>query len=253
MLADPQMSTPTEPVPVLHVVVHDERHPRVDPEVAELDRVLRRDDDGVAIEGGTHRDHVRQAVRSVRGEASHASEPDHGRLRLGELRAAHSSVPAPASTMVWICSTISAFASVVTSPSGRPRATSRSSRRMILPERVFGRSAVKMIPCGRAILPILSATCSRSSAATSSPLEPRLQRHERDDRLSDDVVRTRHDGRLGHLLVVDQGALDLVRGQAVTRHIHHVVDPSRGARSSPPRRAWRRRRRRRPRAPYLEK
>ena len=46
--------------------------------------------------------------------------------------------------MSWICSTISAFASVVTSPSGRPRATSRSNLRMILPERVFGRSVVKM-------------------------------------------------------------------------------------------------------------
>ena len=39
---------------------------------------------------------------------------------------------------------------------------------MILPERVLGRSAVKMIPWGRAIFPIFVPTCSRSSLATAS-------------------------------------------------------------------------------------
>ena len=47
--------------------------------------------------------------------------------------------PATLSDISRICSTISAFASVVTSPSARPWATSRSSRRMILPDRVFGK------------------------------------------------------------------------------------------------------------------
>ena len=41
--------------------------------------------------------------------------------------------------------------SVVTSPSGRFSATSRSSRRMILPERVLGSSGVKMIWRGLAM------------------------------------------------------------------------------------------------------
>ena len=39
---------------------------------------------------------------------------------------------------------------------------------MILPERVFGRSVVKMIPWGRAIFPIICATWSRSSSAIAS-------------------------------------------------------------------------------------
>ena len=53
--------------------------------------------------------------------------------------------------------------SVVTSPSSLPSAMSRNSRRMILPERVFGRSSAQMIRFGRASLPIRLATCSRSS------------------------------------------------------------------------------------------
>jgi acetyl-CoA synthetase len=44
--------------------------------------------------------------------------------------------------------------SVVTSPSSRPSAMSRSSRRMILPERVLGRSPDQMMRLGRASLPI---------------------------------------------------------------------------------------------------
>ncbi len=44
---------------------------------------------------------------------------------------------------------------------------------MILPERVFGRSSVRTMECGRAILPILLATCSRSSLiSTLSPWTP---------------------------------------------------------------------------------
>ena len=50
------------------------------------------------------------------------------------------------------------------SKAARPSAMSRSKRRMIFPERVFGRSAANKISSGRASAPILSATCSRNSS-----------------------------------------------------------------------------------------
>ena len=67
-----------------------------------------------------------------------------------------------------IVSTTPASARVVVSPSCRPTAMSRRSRRMILPERVLGRSGVNMSWRGRAIGPILRATCWRSSSPRSS-------------------------------------------------------------------------------------
>ena len=70
--------------------------------------------------------------------------------------------------------TTAGSASVVVSPSGRFSATSRSSRRMIFPERVFGSSGVKTTFAGFAIAPIFCATWSRSSSSIatepSSPL-----------------------------------------------------------------------------------
>ena len=67
-----------------------------------------------------------------------------------------------------ISSTTAASARVVVSPRSRPSATSRRSRRMILPLRVLGRSSVKMIVFGRAMAPIFVATCSRSSSPCSA-------------------------------------------------------------------------------------
>src|SRR5699024_181248 len=60
-------------------------------------------------------------------------------------------------------------ASVDTSPTGRSSATSRSRRRMILPERVFGSSETTRIERGLAIGPISLATWLRSVATTSLP------------------------------------------------------------------------------------
>ena len=57
---------------------------------------------------------------------------------------------------------------VVTSPSSRPSAMSRSSRRMILPLRVLGRSPAQMILLGRANLPMRAATRSRISSTSAS-------------------------------------------------------------------------------------
>ncbi len=61
---------------------------------------------------------------------------------------------------------------MVTSPSDRFSATSRSSRRMILPERVFGSSGTSMICRGLAIGPSVFATWLRSSAMSCSPASP---------------------------------------------------------------------------------
>src|SRR5216683_3122877 len=72
-----------------------------------------------------------------------------------------------------ISSTTAASARVVVSPRSRPSATSRSSRRMILPLRVFGSSSVKMMVLGRAMAPILAATCWRRAWPwTSSEVSP---------------------------------------------------------------------------------
>ena len=57
---------------------------------------------------------------------------------------------------------------VVTSPRARPSAMSRRRRRMILPERVFGRSSAQTIRFGRANLPIRSATVARIPSTSSS-------------------------------------------------------------------------------------
>ena len=78
------------------------------------------------------------------------------------------------------CAITSGSRSVVTSPSSRPSAMSRSSRRMILPERVLGRSSAQMMRLGRASLPIRLATCSRiSPIELVVALEVALERHER--------------------------------------------------------------------------
>ena len=151
---------------------------------------------------------------------------------------------APAAARLRISSTTPGSASVVVSPSSRPSATSRSRRRMILPERVLGRSSVKMIVLGRPIVPILLATCSRSSLAELvGRLGVALHGDEGDDRLAGGVVLGADHGGLGHLGVVDQGRLDLGGGDAVAGHVHDVVDPARAPTGSRRRRAWRRRRR----------
>jgi len=57
-----------------------------------------------------------------------------------------------------ISSTISGFRSVEVSPSGSPSETFSSKRRMIFPDRVFGKSPVSTTRSGRAIGPISSST-----------------------------------------------------------------------------------------------
>ena len=89
-------------------------------------------------------------------------------------------------------------ASVVVSPSVRPSAMSRRRRRMILPLRVLGSSCVNVMYFGRVNLPSFAATCSRSSSASSGePIAVALERDERVDRLTGDLVELAADGRFG--------------------------------------------------------
>ena len=82
------------------------------------------------------------------------------------------------------CSVTAGSRSVVTSPSARPSAMSRRSLRMILPERVLGRSSAHMMRSGRANLPMRwrrSRGCPRPLLVAG---QIALQGDEGDDRLS---------------------------------------------------------------------
>ena len=121
--------------------------------------------------------------------------------------------------------TTAGSASVVTSPSARPSAMSRSRRRMILPERVFGRSAVKMMSSGFAMAPIFLPTCARSSSEQlRAGRRPLTQRDERGHRLAFEVVRAAHDRGLGDARVIHERAFELHRADAMPRDVQHVVD-----------------------------
>ena len=174
--------------------------------------------------GGAHRRRIACASGSVR-----IVELDGEReLTVDRPRAARTPTPpAPASTCARsrISSTTAGSASVVVSPSGRSSATSRRSRRMILPERVFGSSGVNTMFAGIASLPIFVATCSRSSVSFSGePSDPALQRDERDDRLAGHGVLPAAHRRLRHVGVIDERALHLDRRDPVPADVHHVVD-----------------------------
>ena len=78
-----------------------------------------------------------------------------------------------ASTLaVWTCtrisSTTSGFDSVVVSPTSMKFEIDAMTRRMILPERVFGRSLVTHTWAGRAIGPMISAVACFTFASTSA-------------------------------------------------------------------------------------
>ena len=102
---------------------------------------------------------------------------------------------------------------------------SRSNRRMILPERVFGSESVKRISSGRASAPISLATWACSSFFSSSLAAiARFQRDEAADAFALDVVRLADDRGLRDLRMMHQGAFDFHRAQAVAGDVQHVVD-----------------------------
>ena len=115
-------------------------------------------------------------------------------------------------------STTVGSASVVVSPSASSSATLRSSRRMILPERVFGRSSVNRIVFGLAIGPMC---CGDVVAQLVDERVARLvaaaQDHERGDGLAGRVVGRADDRGLGDRGVVDERGLDLGGRDVVAR------------------------------------
>ena len=132
---------------------------------------------------------------------------------------------------------------VVTSPSARPSAMSRSSRRMILPERVFGRSSAQMIRFGRANLPIRSATVGADALdQLVAGLGVAAQGDEGADRLAGVLVGLADHRRLGDLLVGDDRRLDLGGREPVAGDVDDVVDPADHPEVAVARRGGRRRR-----------
>ena len=155
------------------------------------------------------------AVERMVDERAAASQEPQSSSSCGR----RSSPPAPPSR--------SGSRSVVTSPSARPSAMSRSRRRMILPERVLGRSSAQMIRFGRANLPIRSATTARIPSTSSSlgSVSP-AQGDEGADRLAGVLVGLADHRRLGDLLVGDDRRLDLGGREPVAGDVDDVVDPA---------------------------
>src|SRR4051812_47793400 len=108
----------------------------------------------------------RSGVRKARGERLQVA------VNVGEKSQLHSPLFIHIGSLSW--SRIAGFSSVETSCLiSSPLAIERSRRRMILPERVFGRLSPKRISFGFAIAPISLPTQSRSSLAifcASAPL-----------------------------------------------------------------------------------
>ena len=116
---------------------------------------------------------------------------------------------------------------VVTSPRARPSAMSRSSRRMILPERVFGRSSAQTIRFGRANLPIRSATVARMPVdQLVAFLDLAAEGDEGADRLAGVLVGLADHRRLGDVGVGDDRRLDLGGREPVAGDVDDVVDPA---------------------------
>src|SRR5262249_34332541 len=121
---------------------------------------------------------VLEVVLAARRVREHTVEvDDDGRAGLDLARAprpmfgldVQSSAGCDVRYFALIPSTTVGSASVVTSPGAWSSATSRRSRRMILPDRVFGSSSVKSTDFGLAIGPMSWATWSRNSSTSASP------------------------------------------------------------------------------------
>ena len=96
---------------------------------------------------------------------------------------------------------------------------------MILPERVFGRSAAKRIsirPRDRADL--LDDVLLELVGERGRRLDAFFDGDERRNRLAFDLVRTSDDRGFGDLRVIDERALDFHRAEPMPGDVQHVVD-----------------------------
>ena len=118
--------------------------------------------------------------------------------------------------------------SVVTSPLTVCDVTiSRSSRRMILPLRVFGSASVKRISSGRA----KGADLVRDPLPQLFPefvviVLASLESHEAAYRLTGNLVRLTDYRRFGHGGMTHQRRFDFHRAQAVAADVHDVIHPA---------------------------
>ena len=193
------------------------------------------------VAAGDHDDALRPTSVSPRAcrDAARSVAPAGARTAEGRPAVAGCPASAPAvrlvrvspreaaeGSLVWMRSMTVESVSVVTSPSSRFSATSRSRRRMILPERVLGSSATIRIRLGLAIGPSVLATWLRSSAIELVAVVGggAAQDDEGDDGLAGGRVGGADDGGLGDLRVGDEGGLDLGGGDVVAGDEHDVVD-----------------------------
>ena len=150
--------------------------------------------------------------------------------------------PRPCPSSSRIVSTTLASASVVVSPSARPWAMSRSSRRMILPERVFGRSGVNISDLGlRDRADLRRDVVAQLLAERGVGSLPRR-------RITNAMIASPVTGSGSPTTAAsatagcdDERALDLGRARAGGPTRSSRRRRGRAARSSRPRRAWRRR------------
>ena len=120
--------------------------------------------------------------------------------------------------------------SVVTSPTVRFSAMSRSSRRMILPERVLGSSWTTRMRLGFGDRPdllgdvVLQLDDELLPGVVGGPAED----DERDDALAGHLVGGADHRGLGHGhgRVRDERGFHLGGGDPVPGHVHHVIDPA---------------------------
>ena len=101
----------------------------------------------------------------------------------------------------------------------------RRIRRIILPERVFGRPGAPLYKIGRGDRPyFLSHPPDQFTAKFIRGLGIGVKRHVGIDALALYLVRIADYGGLGHASVRDESAFHLGRAHPVTRHVYDVVD-----------------------------
>ena len=106
----------------------------------------------------------------------------------------------------------------------RPSATSRSSRRMILPLRVLELGHDVNLARTRDLSDLLRHLLAQFVDHVVVVLGLRLQDDEGADALAGGLIGRADNGCLGNAGMTDQCRLDLCRRDPVARHVHHVVD-----------------------------
>ena len=95
---------------------------------------------------------------------------------------------------------------------------------MILPLRVLGRRSAKRTSAGRAMVPIVTATCSmRATAQLARRDLAGAERHEGDDGFAFDVVGARDYCCFGYCGMAYQSAFDFHGAEAMAGDFDYIV------------------------------